>query len=73
MCSKLITKIDFKIAATGKPITDVIKAILKLLVKFPIVWLIVEISKFEDDIPPMPTLIPKSVKDASTSNTHSQN
>ena len=45
----------------GRPITDVIKAILNCLVNWEIVWFIVSTLRFEEDNSPIPKLIPKRV------------
>ena len=45
----------------GKPITDVIKAMLNCSVSFDIVIFIVSTSNFEEDNSPIPKLIPNKV------------
>ena len=45
----------------GKPITDVINAILNCSVNFDIVILMVSTSSFEEDNSPIPKLMPNKV------------
>ena len=59
--SNKIIKIALNIAESGKPITEVKKAILNLFVKLPIVWFIEEISNLDIDNSPIPKLIPSNV------------
>ena len=54
--------IDLNKDDNGRPITEVKKAILNLLVNLPIVAFIELISNFDIANSPIPRLIPKSVK-----------